>query len=212
MSRRIKTDIPGSDYRVPAECVVDKTWSAEFSKDLCDPAPLVLELGFGRGEFLMHLARESPGRAHIGVEVSYKRVLKMARRVARAEIKNIRLVQATAEHFGEECLAPESVERVWINFSDPWPKKRHHPRRLVQPALVRRLCACLIPGGSLEIATDDVPYAQHIDAVLRAEAQLVNGFSPDPWRAEVPGRFPTAYELVWRAEGRPIHFWSYRRR
>ncbi len=212
MSRRLKTDIPGTDYRVPVERLHNRDWGAEFAKDLRTPLPLLLELGFGRGEFLMHQARQAPDRAHVGVEVSWKRVLKMARRIARAELSNIRLVHTTAEHFVAECLRPASVERVWINFSDPWPKKRHHPRRLVQPALVVRLSECLITGGELEVATDDVPYAEHIDVALRDAKALTNAFAPERWRPEVPGRFPTAYELEWRAEGRPLHFWRYRKR
>jgi tRNA (guanine-N7-)-methyltransferase len=212
VSRRLKTDIPGTDYRVAADRFAARNWKREFSKDMKAALPLIVELGFGRGEFLMHLARESPERAHIGVEVSRKRVLKMARRVARADLKNIRLVHTNAAHFAAEGLAPASVERVWINFSDPWPKKRHHPRRLVQAGLVERLSECLIIGGELEVATDDVPYAQHIDSVLGGAPQLTNAFAPDPWRREVLGRFPTAYELEWRAEGRPLHFWRYRRR
>ena len=212
MSRRLKTDIPGTDHRVPYERIAAGDWDTEFAKDLSSPIPLVLELGFGRGEFLMHLAGEASTRAHVGVEVSRKRVLKMARRVARADVHNIRLVHSTAERFLDDCLAPQSVAQVWINFSDPWPKKRHHPRRLVDTALVGRLCECLVEGGALEVATDHVPYAEHIDSVLRSEPQLTNAFSPDPWRADVPGRFPTAYEQEWRAEGRPLHFWSYRKR
>ncbi len=212
MSRRLKTDIPGTDYRIDAERLPDLDWEQEFAKDLRAPGPLVLELGFGRGEFLMHLAGEASERAHIGVEVSRKRVLKMARRVARSELCNVRLVHASAEHFAATGLRAASVEQVWINFSDPWPKKRHHPRRLVQPALLERLCWALLPGGTVEIATDDVPYAEHIDATLRAEAHLENVFAPDPWRSEVPGRPPTAYELEWRALGRPIHFWRYAKR
>ena len=216
MSRRLKTDIPGVDFRVPLERVAERdppeAWRAEFASDLGEPFPLVVELGFGRGEFLMHLATTSPTRAHVGVEVSRKRVLKMARRVAKTELRNIRLIHGTAERFSDGCLTPASVERVWINFSDPWPKKRHHPRRLVQPGLVQRLSDSLIPGGALEIATDDSAYAEHIDSVLRAAPGLENAFAPDPWRADVPGRFPTAYELAWRAEGRSLHFWRYCKR
>lgn len=212
MSRRLKTDIPGTDPRVALQEVVDRDWAPLFAKDLGEPLPLVVELGFGRGEFLMHLAGLSPERAHIGVERSRKRVLKMARRVARAELSNIRLVHASAEEFVAECLRLSSVERVWINFSDPWPKTRHHRRRLVQAALVEQLCDVMRCGATLEIATDDTAYAAHIDGVLREATRLENAFAPAPWRGEVVGRFPTAYERAWRAEGRPLHFWSYRKR
>jgi tRNA (guanine-N7-)-methyltransferase len=211
MSRRLKYDLSGPDRRVAIEDVRAKGWEALFP-ELPRPLRLVLEIGFGRGEFLADLAARAPDVAHVGVEMSWKRVLKMARRLARGELANVRLVHGLGEQVVDEAIAPGSLDAVWINFSDPWPKKRHHRRRLVQPALVAALAERLRPGGVLHVATDDGGYAEHIDAVLAAEPRLANDFAPDRWRAEVPGRMPTAYELEWRAEGRPLHFWSYRRR
>jgi tRNA (guanine-N7-)-methyltransferase len=210
MSRRLRYDIPGPDRRVALEDVRAKGWEALFP-ELPRPLRLVLEIGFGRGEFLADLAARTPGVAHVGVERSWKRVLKMARRLARSELANVRLVHGAGEEVVAEGFAAASLDAVWINFSDPWPKKRHHRRRLVQPALVAALAARLRPGGLLHVATDDPGYAEHIDAVLAAEPRLANDFAPARWLPEVPGRTPTAYELAWRAEGRPLHFWAYRR-
>lgn len=211
MSRRLKYDIPGPDRRVAIEDVRAKGWEALFP-DLPRPLRMVLEIGFGRGEFLTDLAARAPQVAHVGVEVSWKRVLKMARRLARSELANVRLVHGTGQQVVAEAIPPGSLDAVWINFSDPWPKKRHHHRRLVQPALVAALAERLRPGGVLHVATDDPGYAAHIDAVLAAEPRLENAFAPARWLPEVPGRTPTAYERAWRAEGRPLHFWAYRRR
>jgi tRNA (guanine-N7-)-methyltransferase len=215
MSRRLKLDIPGPDLRVSFDDVEAKGWPALFAGDV-DAAgtrlPLVLEIGFGRGEFLIALAREAPGVAHVGVELSAKRVHKQARRLAKEPVRNIRLVLGRGEDALARLFAPGSLDAVWINFSDPWPKKRHHRRRLVQPALVAAIAERLAPGGVLHVATDDVPYAEHIDATLAAEPRLENAFAPARWVAEVPGRMHTAYEREWRAEGRPLHFWAYRRR
>jgi tRNA (guanine-N7-)-methyltransferase len=223
VSRRLKTDIAGPDWRVSPEDVRAKGWPALFAPDLGEPArreapgppghrlPLVLEIGFGRGEFLMELARGAPQVAHVGVEVSWKRALKVARRLARTEIRNVRLVHGAGEPLVAEAFAPDSLDAVWINFPDPWPKKRHQRRRLVQPALVAAVAERLRAGGLLHVATDDVGYAEHIDAVLRAEPRLANAYAPAPWLRDVPGRTPTAYEREWRAEGRPLHFWAYRR-
>lgn len=210
MSRRLRYDIPGPDRRVALEDVRAKGWEALFP-ELARPLRIVLEIGFGRGEFLIDLAARAPEVAHVGVEVSWKRVLKMARRLARSELANVRLVHGAGQQVVAEAFGPGSLEAVWINFSDPWPKKRHHGRRLVQPALVAALAERLRPSGVLHVATDDVGYAEHIDAVLAAEPRLANAFAPARWRREVPGRTPTAYELAWRAEGRPLHFWEYRR-
>ena len=204
--------MPGPDRRVAFDDARAKGVDELFAPDLTPPLRRVLEIGFGRGEFLMELARASPQVAHLGVEISWKRVLRMARRLARSELGNVRLLHAAGERVVGELLAPASLEAAWINFSDPWPKRRHRCRRLVQPALVAALAERLEPGGTLHVATDDRDYAAHIDAVLVAEPRLENAYAPEPWLREVPGRTPTAYELEWRAEGRPLHFWAYRRR
>lgn len=211
MSRRLKYDIPGPDRRVALDDVAAKGWEALFP-ELPRPLRLVLEIGFGRGEFIMDLAARHPDVAHVGVEISWKRVLKMARRLARSELVNVRLVHGEGRHVACEAFAPGTLEAVWINFPDPWPKKRHHRRRLVQPELVAALAERLRPGGLLHVATDDPGYAEHIDAVLSGEPALENAYAPARWLPDVPGRTPTAYEQAWRAEGRPLHFWAYRRR
>ena len=211
MPRRLKLDIPGPDRRVLPGDVLAKGWAELFAPELAAPLRMVLEIGFGRGEFQLDLAQRAPAVAHVGVEISRKRVLKQARRLAKSAITNVRLVHGTGEQAVAELFGSASLDAVWINFSDPWPKKRHHRRRLVQAPLVAAIADRLVPGGALHIATDDVPYAEHIDAVLAAEPRLANAFAPAPWRAEVEGRMPTAYELEWRAEGRPLHFFAYRR-
>jgi tRNA (guanine-N7-)-methyltransferase len=212
VSRRLKHDLAGPDWRVSLEDVRAKGWEALFAPDLAPPLRLVLEIGFGRGEFLMQLARLAPGTAHVAVEVSWKRVLKLARRLSRSELRNVRLVHATGEQLVAEGIAPGSLAEVWINFPDPWPKKRHQRRRLLQPGLVAALAERLAPGGTLHVATDDRAYAEQIDRALAGEPRLANAYAPEPWLPEVPGRLPTAYELAWRAEGRALHFWAYRRR
>lgn len=192
------------------EQVRARGWCALFAGDVAEPLPLVVEIGFGRGEFLIERAGEAPERAHVGVEVSPKRTLKMARRVARLGLANLRLLRAPGEAVVEDLLPEGGVGTVWINFPDPWPKRRHHRRRLVRPAFVRALARSLAPGGALHVATDHPDYACVIDQSLAWEPRLENAFAPDRFRRSVPDRLPTAYELEWRAEGRPLHFWSYR--
>ncbi len=211
MSRALKYDIPGPDWRVGFEEVREKGWPAIFEREARDFA-LVIEIGFGRGEFLCQLAERSPETCFLGIEYSFKRVLKMARRVARTPLLNVRLIQAPAERVVAELVPRDLVAAFWINFPDPWPKKRHHRRRLVTPASAHELATRLVPGGELQLATDHVEYAAEIDACLAGEPLLENRFAPDRFRREVPGRLPTAYELEWRAEGRPCHFFAYARR
>jgi tRNA (guanine-N7-)-methyltransferase len=211
VSRTLKTDMPGPDRRVGLDDVREKGWAALFAPDVPEPLHLVVELGFGRGEFLRALAAAAPDVAHVGVDRSHRRVLKLARRIAKTEERNIRLVDATAEELVEGALAEASVATFWINFPDPWPKKRHHRRRLLQPGFVALLASRLAPGGELQAATDHADYAAQIDAVLAAEPCLENALAT-PFVAEVPGRLCTAYEAMWRAEGRALHFFTYRRR
>jgi tRNA (guanine-N7-)-methyltransferase len=211
VSRTLKTDIPGPDRRVAIDDVRAKGWAALFAPDVEEPLRLVVEIGFGRGEFLRALAAAAPDVAHVGVDLSHRRVLKMARRLAKTEERNIRLIEARAEDVVRDALAEASVETFWINFPDPWPKKRHHRRRLLQPALVAALARRLAPGGELHAATDHAEYAEQIGAVLAGEPLLENAL-PAPFVSEVPGRLCTAYEEMWRAEGRALHFFRYRRR
>jgi tRNA (guanine-N7-)-methyltransferase len=209
LSRRIKLDIPGPDRRIALADVAERGWTALFAGDVAAPLPLVVELGFGRGEFLLGLAEASPTQAHVGVELSFKRSVKMARRLARSPLGNVRLVQGLAQQVVQEALPDASVACFWINFPDPWPKKRHARRRLLQPELAAWLVRRLVPGGSLRIATDDEAYALWIDAVLRELPELLNLHAPLPFAREEEGRARTAYEVEWRALGRPLHFFHY---
>ncbi len=212
MSRGLKRDIPGEDWRVTPEDVAAKGWTALFGADVRSAPPLVVEIGFGRGEFLIDLALGAPDVAHVGVEYSTKRVLKLARRLARLALRNVRLLDCTGEGMVRDLLAPGTVQDFWINFPDPWPKKRHHRRRLLQPAFVHELALRLQPGGRLHVATDHEGYAEQIDGALAGEPALENAYAPAPFLRDVPGRRVTAYELEWRAEGRSLHFWEYVRR
>jgi len=229
VSRRLRYDVPGEDWRVDfdaaCEIVGARGWAGLFQGGETPsqgvevprqgaevPKRLIVDLGFGRGEFVADLAQKDPDAGFLGVERSFKRVLKLTRRLARTETRNLRLIEATAERVVAELLPPDSVAQFWINFPDPWPKKRHLRRRLVAPAFIAALASRLEAGGTLNVATDHAKYAAAIDEILAGEPSLENAFAPERFRAQVPGRTPTAYELEWRAEGRPMHFFSYRRR
>jgi tRNA (guanine-N7-)-methyltransferase len=211
MSRKLKFDIPGIDWRVSPEELGEMGPEKLYAPELAPPLRLVVDVGFGRGEFLLELAGEDPTTAFLGIECSFKRVLKMARRLARSDLVNVRLVEAPAELVVGERLPHASVTCFWINFPDPWPKKRHHRRRLVQPGFVRALARCLVVGGTLHVATDDPGYAEWIDEVLADEPALENACAPVRFRRQVNDRPATAYELEWRAEGHSFWFFSYRR-
>jgi len=227
MSRSLKYDIPGEDPRLSLSDVAATGWDEIFAKAR-GPALAetkrasestgrhtegrrgrVLEIGFGRGEFLLEMAARAPEVDFVGIEVSFKRTLKMARKVARARLGNVRLLEARAEIALPQLFADRSLDEIWLNFSDPWPKARHAHRRVVQPAFCVEAARALVPGGTLHVATDDVSYAAQIDRVLSVAPGLVNFYAPWPYLHDVPGRFMTGYEEQWRAANRPLHFFAY---
>ena len=173
------------------------------------PGPIVLEIGFGRAELLMALAEREPARRFLGLEVSRRRAEKAAKRVERRGLTNVRLLHAPAEYVLERVLPARSVEECWINCPDPWPKKRHHKRRLLQPAFLRHLVGTLVERAELHVSTDHRAYAEWIHQVLSGTSGLRNLHGPRAWSEQAPGRPQTAYEEEWRAEGRRLCYFDY---
>jgi tRNA (guanine-N7-)-methyltransferase len=149
-------------------------------------APLVLEIGFGMGDATAQVAAAMPDTDFIGIEVHAPGVGALLKRIGELGLSNLRLVQHDAVEVLERMIAPASLAGVHIWFPDPWPKKRHHKRRLIQPDFVARLAGRMAPGAYLHCATDWQPYAQQMLEVLSAEPMLRNtaaGFAAKPdWR------------------------------
>jgi len=181
-------------------------WAAIFGRD----RPLVLEIGFGKGDYLFHLARRFPERSIVGVEVSNRSLDGVERRLLRGEADNVRVVRATAEMALHHLFGPASLVEVHINYPDPWFKKRHGGRRLLRRDVVDAIVDRLRPGGLLFLATDIRAYALVSHAVLSATAGLRNRLAA-PWVHAISGRSPTKYELRGLAEGRPGHYFRYGR-
>jgi len=157
-------------------------FAATFGRD----APTVLEIGFGMGDATAQIAAELPDTDFIGIEVHAPGVGALLKRIGEMGLSNLRLVQHDAVEVLEHMIAPGSLACVHIYFPDPWHKKRHHKRRLIQPAWVQQLSTRLAQGGYLHCATDWQPYAEQMLEVLGAEPSLVNsaeGYAPRPsWR------------------------------
>ena len=213
MGRSLKYEIPGQDARRAMSHVAEVGWEVIFEAgcglESIARREMVLEIGFGRGEFLLAKAAASPEVAFVGIEVSFKRSLKMARKLARAGLRNVRLLEARAEVAVRELFEEGQLGEIWVNFSDPWPKARHAHRRLIRGPFVSDVARLLATGGMLYVATDDVPYAHQIDEVLAGETTLTNRYSPWPFLPDVAARMRTGYEERWREEGRPMHFFAY---
>ncbi len=146
-------------------------------------APLVLEIGFGMGDATAAIAAASPQFDFLGVEVHPPGVGALLRHIEARQLHNLRIVQHDVVAVLQHMLAPASLAGAMVFFPDPWPKKRHHKRRLIQPPFVALLASRLVPGATLHLATDWAPYAQQMLHVLSAEPLLVNtadGFAPRP--------------------------------
>ena len=149
-------------------------------------APVVLEVGFGMGDATAQVAAAAPGTDFIGVEVHEAGIGALLRRIGEGGLAILRIVRHDAVEVLQQMIAPAALSGVHVWFPDPWHKKRHHKRRLIQPAFVELLATRLASGGYLHCATDWQPYAEQMLEVLSAAPGLVNtaeGYAPRPdWR------------------------------
>ena len=166
--------------------------------------PVELEIGCGKGTFILARAQARPEVNLLGVEWARAYCLYAADRCRRAAVTNVRMLRIDAALLTNKLIAPQSLWRVHIYFPDPWPKARHHRRRLIQPAFVARLHELLQPGGQLLIVTDHLDYFEHIRRVVAR----ATGFVPVPFpqmgdtEGELVG---TNFERKYIAQGRPFY-------
>src|SRR5690606_25406562 len=128
--------------------------------------PVEMEIGSGKGGFLLNRARALPDRGFLGIEWANKIYLYAADRMVRWGVRNVRLMRTDASHLVRHSIRPESLTMLHIYHPDPWPKKRHHKRRLIQPPFVAAAVAALKPGGRIAIQTDHADYFEHIREVM----------------------------------------------
>ena len=175
--------------------------------------PVWLEIGFGNGETLLHLATHHPERNYLGIEVHRPGVGHLMLQLDAAGISNVRLIRHDAVEVLRDALPPASLAGVYLFFPDPWHKTRHHKRRIVQPAFVGLLARVIAPGGIFHAATDWEDYARHMLRVLGAAADVFENtagagcFFP---RAE--DRPPTRFERRGHRLGHGVWDLVFRRR
>ncbi|MEZ5530517.1 MAG: tRNA (guanosine(46)-N7)-methyltransferase TrmB [Porticoccaceae bacterium] len=148
-------------------------------------APRVLEIGFGMGDSLLQMLQQEPEKDFIGIEVHPPGVGRLINNAGKLQLANLRVYLADAIDVLEDCIPENSLDRIQIYFPDPWHKKKHNKRRLVQPEFVARLRRYLKPGGVLHLATDWEPYAEHMLEVMEVAEGFDNlagpgQFSPRP--------------------------------
>ena len=184
----------------------------DFGRLFGRQAPVVLEIGFGNGETLVQQAAQHPECDFLGIEVHEPGVGHCLLAARDAEIDNLRLIMHDAVEVLREQLPPASLQRVNVYFPDPWPKKRHHKRRLLQHAFLELLGSRIRAGGSLHIATDWANYAEHIDEVV-ADSGLFALVERREHGGDAPlDRPQTKFERRGLRKGHGIVDWCFERR
>ncbi len=178
---------------------------------LLPAGPLRVEVGYGGGEFLLEMARLDPKSNFVGIErfgEGHRRLLKA---LGEGGVRNVLSLVGDAYIVMNLAFAEGSLASVTVNFSDPWPKARHARNRLLTEEFLRIVARKLSPGGLLYVATDDVPYAHQAAEALAAVPALVSEHPREPWLTESPHPVRTRYERRWMAEGRPLHYFVFRK-
>jgi len=176
----------------------------DFTRLFGNDRPVILEIGFGNGAATWQMACAQPEQNFIGVEVHRPGIGRLLLALRREGIANVRVACADAVQWLRERIAPHSLDGVRIFFPDPWPKKRHHKRRMIQPDFVELLASRMKTGAILHLATDWRPYAEHMLDVMRGSPAFENlsiagGFCARPeWRPQ------TKYERRGQRLGHPV--------
>ncbi len=203
--RRVRSFVLRQGRITPAQAqAFDAHWS-RYGLDYSDQpldldslfgrrAAVVLEIGFGNGEQLLHATVNEPERNFIGIEVHRPGVGRLMNALAEANVDNIRVSNHDAVEVIERQLAPQSLDEVRIYFPDPWPKKRHHKRRLIQPDFVELLATRVRQGGLLHLATDWAEYAEHMLEVVDSSSKWRNREGLGAYSAAPAWRINTHFE------------------
>lgn len=199
--------IDSPNYIKPEELPSPADWQAVFGND----RPLSLEIGCGIGDFIAKTALESPDRNFIAIDFYNKGCYKTCRRIDRAGLTNVRVLRVEARQFIAERIPKGSLAAVYINCPDPWPKKKHRKRRLVNRQFLDFLRDYLAPGGDFSFATDFDDYGTDVAGLLPGVEGYVNCLAPDLYRHELAGYHLSKYMLKFMAEGKRIYFVHYKK-
>jgi tRNA (guanine-N7-)-methyltransferase len=171
-------------------------WGAVFG----DGGPVEIEIGSGKGTFLVETAEARPDHRFLSIELALPYAEHLRDRVRRRGLRNVRIARADASRFLADHVPPGSVRVLHVYFPDPWPKKRHHKRRLMQPGFVVAAAEALEEGGELRFVSDHAEYFEEATAALAAEPRLETAPVLEQEMTDL-----TNYERKYHAEGRPIH-------
>ena len=189
-------DRPDSAVYKPANWLDPLPWPAVFS----DAArPLEIDIGCGKGGFLLWSAGTRPGTNFLGVERQLIRLRKVDKKILDQQLPNVRLLRVEAGYLVSKLIPPQSVTAYHIFFPDPWPKRRHQARRLFQPAFVEALYRTLQPGGAVNVATDHLEYFAQMQKVMGASGRFRETAADG-----LPAEAQTEFEKIFLAQGKSI--------
>lgn len=163
-------------------------------------SPLEVDVGSGDGSFLVAIAQKNPGQVFLGIERLLGRVRKTCRKAARLNLTNVRVLRLESVYAVRNLIPPESVTVFHVSFPDPWPKRKHHRRRLVNHEFLDAVYAALCADGQLRLTTDDADYFAHMRRVLSERVDFAETLWP-----EDPDYPQTDFEKKFRGQGLPIH-------
>lgn len=193
---------------VAVDELADFSWPRLFGRD----APVELEIGTGKAGFLLRQARALPAHDFLGIEWANKIYRYAVDRMERWRVPNVRMLRTDAAYFVRVVCPRASLTALHVYHPDPWPKKRHHRRRLIQPEFVAAAVACLVPGGRWAVQTDHAEYFSVIEPLLAGHPELEVVPFDDPEFGVADARIETNYEVKYLREGRAIHQIAVRRR
>jgi len=175
-------------------------------------APVEIEIGIGSGYFLSRYARVHPEVNLLGMDKEGSEVYRTQDKCRRLGASNVRVLKCDAIYFLEEYVAPESIQTFHVYYSDPWPKKRHHKRRLWREAFARQVERALVPGGLLYLKTDVTSYFEVIQEVMKAAdaMQLMENYRLD--EAPIEGDYATNFQRKALEKGHPLHYQIWKKR
>ncbi len=177
----------------------------DFVAVLGRSAPVIMEIGFGNGESLVQMALAQPGNNYLGVEVHRPGIGRMLGRIKELGLNNLKVVCGDATEVLKTHVAKDALDGVHIFFPDPWPKKRHHKRRLLQANFIRLVERALKPGGRLHIATDWQEYADHIVELMASIQGFENVAGKEIYSPRPDYRPLTKYEARGERLGHAVH-------
>ena len=182
----------------------------EFGRVFGQRAPLEMEIGSGKGGFLLRQARANPDRNYFGIEWANKYFRYAADRMVRWGVTNVRLMRTDASHFVQHHVPDRCLDALHVYHPDPWPKKRHHKRRLFQPLFVEAAVRGLKPDARWAFLWDQADYCGMFRELLDARTELAEIPFDDPRYGTLDEQTETNFEIKYRREGRQIHRAAYR--